>query len=77
MFHTDGELIPKTKCDYKFVSHSPNNGTFIRTKGRFYSPQYPSTYPKNVQCSYSFVGQPMERVKLVLEQVRLQKSDLR
>jgi len=46
-------------------------------RGRFYSPQYPSTYPKSAQCAYIFIGQPNERVKLVFEHIRLQKSDLR
>ncbi|CAG2165425.1 unnamed protein product [Oppiella nova] len=46
MFRTDGELIAKSKCDYKFVSTATTNGT-VRSRGRFYSPQYPSTYPKN------------------------------
>lgn len=76
LFQTDGELIPKTKCDYQFESTATTNGT-QRLRGRFYSPQYPSTYPKNTLCSYTFVGQPNERVKIILEEVRLQKSDLR
>lgn len=46
-------------------------------RGRFYSPQYPSTYPKAAQCAYTFAGLPTERVKLVFEHIRLQKSDLR
>ncbi|CAG2110268.1 unnamed protein product [Medioppia subpectinata] len=75
MFHTDGELIPKSKCDYKFESTATINGT-ARSRGRFYSPQYPSTYPKNIECSYIFVGQSNERVKLTLESIRLLKTDL-
>ncbi|XP_053202836.1 suppressor of lurcher protein 1-like [Panonychus citri] len=58
---------------------SINNNTNVIyeriTRGRFYSPQYPSTYPKGVKCSYTFIGQPSERVKLVFEHIRLQKSD--
>lgn len=60
-----------------------NSGSFVSpfvttsTSGRFYSPQYPSTYPKNTECSYLFVGKPHERVKLIFEHIRLQKGDLR
>ncbi|XP_054163934.1 bone morphogenetic protein 1-like [Oppia nitens] len=75
LFHTDGELTKGSQCDYTFVSSATTNGT-VRSRGRFYSLQYPSTYPKNIQCSYSFFGQDNERVKIILEQVRLQKSDL-
>lgn len=76
LFQTDGELIANSKCDYKFVSTATTNGT-QRSRGRFYSPQYPSTYPKNVDCVYAFEGEPNERVKVVLEEIRLQRSDLR
>lgn len=46
-------------------------------KGRFYSPQYPSTYPKGIKCSYTFTGLLNQRVRLVFEHIMLLKSDLR
>lgn len=46
-------------------------------KGRFYSPQYPSTYPKGIKCSYTFTGLFNQRVRLVFEHIMLLKSDLR
>ncbi|KAI1286689.1 Suppressor of lurcher protein 1 [Halotydeus destructor] len=84
LFETDGILMPNTRCDYKFESlitlPMAGNGTFnvgrSSNRGRFYSPQYPSTYPKSIQCSYIFEGQPSERIKLVFEHIMLQKSDL-
>lgn len=49
MFGTDGQLVPGTMCDHQFVSSQSTP-----QHGRFYSPRYPSSYPKNVQCSYLF-----------------------
>lgn len=90
LFETDAIRIPETQCDYKFESLSTsasgsgsNRSTQLNlasqrtTRGRFYSPQYPSTYPKSIECTYFFVGQSNERVKLIFENIRLQKSDLR
>ncbi|XP_022247063.1 suppressor of lurcher protein 1-like isoform X2 [Limulus polyphemus] len=71
LFQTVGEHQNGTKCDYKFISEKIN-----QSKGRFFSPQYPSTYPKDVECSYQFIGRQNERVKIIFEQVHLQKSDL-
>lgn len=86
LFETDAVLIPGTRCDYQIDSVSIPGNTTTRGhltiaranhRGRFYSPQYPSTYPKSIKCAYIFNGQPNERVKLVFEHIRLQKSDLR
>ena len=46
-------------------------------RGRFYSPRYPSTYPRGVRCSYLFTGQSFERIKLVFEHIVLLKNDFR
>ena len=46
-------------------------------RGRFFSPRYPSTYPRGVKCSYHFIGQNFERIKLVFEHIVLLKSDFR
>lgn len=35
---------------------SANSPALYNNKGRFYSPQYPSTYPRNVICNYIFNG---------------------
>lgn len=67
-FQTEGALIEDTSCDY--VMESVN-----RTEGRFFSPQYPSNYPRESRCSYQFLGRETERVKLVFGQIRLQKGD--
>ncbi|XP_022245644.1 suppressor of lurcher protein 1-like [Limulus polyphemus] len=71
LFETAGELINGSKCDYNFISNMTNE-----SRGRFFSPQYPSIYPKNVDCSYRFAGNPNERVKIIFEQVHLQNNDL-
>ena len=49
MFKTNGQMIPGTMCDHQFVSSQ-----LTPQHGRFYSPRYPSSYPKNIRCSYHF-----------------------
>ncbi|RVE53535.1 hypothetical protein evm_001676 [Chilo suppressalis] len=71
LFETDGVRVPGTECDYTF-SRSGNRPTH----GRLYSPRYPSIYPNNIRCSYHFHARPKERVKVVFEEVSLQKGDV-
>ncbi|CAH0674067.1 unnamed protein product [Spodoptera exigua] len=72
IFDTDGVHVPGTECDFQF-SRSGSRPTH----GRLYSPRYPSIYPNNVRCSYHFHARPKERVKIVFEEVALQKGDIR
>ncbi|XP_006563716.1 suppressor of lurcher protein 1 isoform X2 [Apis mellifera] len=71
LFETDGVLIPGTMCDLEFVSSQSK-----RQYGRFYSPRYPSSYPKNIRCSYLFRARLKERIRLFFEEISLQKGDL-
>ncbi|VVC88256.1 unnamed protein product, partial [Leptidea sinapis] len=71
MFETEGVRIQGTACDYQF-SRSGNRPAH----GRLYSPRYPSNYPNNVRCSYHFHARPKDRVKLVFEEISLQKGDV-
>jgi len=48
-FESQGRHVPGSKCDYQFTS---TNYTIL--EGHFFSPFYPSTYPHNTQCTYSF-----------------------
>lgn len=68
----DGELKNGTVCDYTIDS-----SRMQRKSGKFFSPQYPSSYPKNTRCRYTFLAQPNQRVKLVFDYVNLQKNDIR
>ncbi|UYV80715.1 hypothetical protein LAZ67_19001522 [Cordylochernes scorpioides] len=72
LFRTDGTKVSEAGCDYWFSSE---NST--QRRGSFYSPNYPSTYPHDVRCAYTFEGRPSERVKVVFEHVLLQRGDLR
>ncbi|CAH2085385.1 unnamed protein product [Euphydryas editha] len=72
LFETEGVRIPGTECDYQF-SRSGNRPAH----GRLYSPRYPSIYPNNVRCSYHFHARPKDRVKVVFEEISLQKGDIR
>ncbi|KAL1436046.1 hypothetical protein MTO96_010802 [Rhipicephalus appendiculatus] len=67
-FETDGVAVPDSRCS--FIMDSGNRST-----GRFFSPQYPSSYPRDIKCAYSFLGRENERVKVLFEQVRLQRGD--
>lgn len=72
LFHTDGQKLPGTMCDYQFISSN-----YSLTHGKFYSPRYPSSYPKNIKCAYRFRAKLKERIRIVFEEVALQKGDLR
>uniref|UniRef100_T1I9Z4 CUB domain-containing protein n=1 Tax=Rhodnius prolixus TaxID=13249 RepID=T1I9Z4_RHOPR len=48
-YRTDGIKIPGAMCEYQFPTN--NHST---TRGRFYSPFYPSSYTKNSKCVYRF-----------------------
>ncbi|KAG0423066.1 hypothetical protein HPB47_001159, partial [Ixodes persulcatus] len=67
-FETDGFPVADSRCSYLMESAN-------RTSGRFFSPQYPSSYPRDVKCAYRFLGKENERVKVLFEQVRLQRGD--
>ncbi|KAK0157756.1 hypothetical protein PV328_011454 [Microctonus aethiopoides] len=71
MFETDGQLIPGTMCDHEFVSSQTTP-----QHGRFYSPRYPSSYPKNIRCSYLFRARLKERIRIIFEEISLQRGDL-
>ncbi|KAL1491555.1 hypothetical protein ABEB36_012134 [Hypothenemus hampei] len=71
LFRTDGILLLNTMCDYQFLSGNENP-----TQGKFYSPRYPSSYPKNIGCTYRFRARYKERIRIVFEEVFLQRGDL-
>lgn len=71
LFQTDGQLVEDSSCDYVF-----NNSELNRLKGKWFSPQYPSTYPKNSRCKFTFIAREDEYVRIVVEYLHLQKSDL-
>ena len=57
-----------------------NNRTkyWVGQRGYFFSPQYPSTYPKRTKCSYRFrTNDPNQRVRLLFVEVSLQRDDQR
>ncbi|KAH0554504.1 hypothetical protein KQX54_011026 [Cotesia glomerata] len=71
LFRTSGQLLPGTMCDHQFISSQ-----ITKQHGRFYSPHYPSSYPKNCRCTYLFRARLKERVRVVFEEISLQKGDL-
>ncbi|XP_049799339.1 suppressor of lurcher protein 1-like [Schistocerca nitens] len=69
-FRSDGRPVLGTECDQLFSS-----GDGPRS-GRFFSPRYPSSYPSNTTCKYYFRARDNERIRLVFEEVSLQKGDV-
>ncbi|XP_049947631.1 cubilin-like [Schistocerca serialis cubense] len=71
LFKSSGRPLRGTRCDQLFTS-SRSSPAY----GRFYSPNFPSSYPTNTTCKYSFRARPYERVRVVFEEVSLQRGDL-
>lgn len=53
-----GTPVPRTLCSYTILASS-NKGI-----GELLSPTYPGVYPKNLSCSYKFIGSPGQRVRI-------------
>lgn len=45
------------------------------TSGRLFSPKYPQNYPKNSNCLYVFYAMKNERVKVIFQNIQLEKID--
>lgn len=52
-----GTPSPHSACSYTIQAS-------VRRTGNILSPTYPGTYPKDLVCSYLFLGQPGQRVRL-------------
>lgn len=52
-----GTPVPSTPCTFTIREQAKRNGNIL-------SPTYPGTYPKDLTCSYQFIGQPRQRVRL-------------
>ncbi|RWS05776.1 cubilin-like protein, partial [Dinothrombium tinctorium] len=71
-FEPDGELLSGTHCDYQFLSITMSG----RRSGKFFSPNFPSNYPKNIHCAYHFMGKYNEKVKILFEKIDLGNEDM-
>ncbi|ELU17589.1 hypothetical protein CAPTEDRAFT_178835 [Capitella teleta] len=62
--HSDGKHVRGTQCDQRVFSNGETNGTIN-------SPNYPSTYPLNVSCTYYIDGlvdtQNLEKVEFAFD----------
>jgi len=52
-----GTPMPHEVCSYTIYMDQ-------KREGQFRSPTYPGVYPKNLQCSYRFIGRKGQRVRL-------------
>lgn len=52
-----GTPVPRTICSYTLLGTSKRTGELI-------SPTYPGVYPKDLSCSYKFIGIPGQRIRI-------------
>ncbi|XP_043677575.1 tolloid-like protein 1 isoform X2 [Vespula pensylvanica] len=52
-----GTPIPSAPCSFTINSD-------VKRIGNLLSPTYPGTYPKDLSCSYQFIGKPSQRIRL-------------
>lgn len=52
-----GTPITGTPCSFTVTPHKNKSDVFI-------SPTYPGAYPKDMSCTYHFIGEPSQRVRL-------------
>ena len=52
-----GTPAPSLPCSFIVNSEIKSNGSIL-------SPTYPGAYPKDLVCSYQFIGKPGQRVRL-------------
>lgn len=77
-YDSDGEKLSGTLCDFEFLSiNSISKGTKHKTNGKFYSPNYPSSYSRGLKCAYHFMAKYNERVKVTFDKIDLANDDLR
>ncbi|KAH9414155.1 hypothetical protein DERP_014374 [Dermatophagoides pteronyssinus] len=70
----------KQSISSKKIDNNNNNNNktkyWVGQRGYFFSPQYPSTYPKQTKCSYRFqTNDPNQRIRLLFVEVSLQRND--
>ena len=78
-YELDGEKLSGTLCDYEFlrIDSTTSKLTKHKTIGKFYSPNYPSSYGRGLKCAYHFMAKYNERVKVTFEKIDLANDDLR
>jgi hypothetical protein len=52
-----GTPVPNTACSFTVHAQSKKQGTIV-------SPTYPGAYPKDLSCSYQFLGLPGQRIRI-------------
>lgn len=52
-----GVLVPKTICSYTVNVAQKRGGSIL-------SPTYPGAYPKDMLCTYQFIGKESQRIRL-------------
>ncbi|XP_043504117.1 dorsal-ventral patterning tolloid-like protein 1 isoform X1 [Polistes fuscatus] len=52
-----GTPVPSAPCSFTVKS-------VVKRTGNILSPTYPGTYPKDLTCSYQFIGEPSQRIRL-------------
>lgn len=52
-----GTPVTGSTCSFTITPHKNKSDIFI-------SPTYPGAYPKDMSCTYQFIGEPAQRVRL-------------
>ncbi|XP_065169996.1 bone morphogenetic protein 1 isoform X3 [Atheta coriaria] len=63
-YRIPGTAAPDGSCTFTYRSAS-------KKKGEFNSPRYPSNYPSDTNCTYSFLATPNEQVILIFENFKV------
>jgi hypothetical protein len=63
-YRIPGTAAPDGSCTFTYRSVS-------KKKGEFNSPRYPSNYPSDTNCTYSFLGTNNEQVTLVFDNFKV------
>lgn len=52
-----GTPVPRTICSFTILGTS-------KRQGELRSPTYPGIYPKDLACTYKFIGTPGQRIRI-------------
>lgn len=64
---TPASLTDTHLCHFKYYSSTAKEGFFN-------SPRHPSSYPPNMNCTFEFIGEPGQQIRIIFVQFNLTES---